>query len=82
MTEPLLSGGVVRREATMGPMMQRIQGAFGSSLPRLDVFATGLAPVVVVLILPRGGLRFGYGARQLDHRPSLTNQDKYDDSNG
>jgi hypothetical protein len=37
-----LAGGVVRREATTGPMMQRIQGAFGSSLPRLDVFATGI----------------------------------------
>ena len=44
----------------MGPMMQRIQGALGSSLPRLDGFAKGIAPFVAVLILPRGGLKFGY----------------------
>ena len=36
-----LAGGVVRREATRGPMMQRIQGLLGSSLLRLDGFATG-----------------------------------------
>jgi hypothetical protein len=41
-TEPRLAGGVVRRAATMGPMMQRIQGLVGSSFPRLDVFATGI----------------------------------------
>jgi len=50
-TEPRLAGGVGRPAATMGPMMQRIQGLFGLSLPysnpRLDAFATGsclLAP--------------------------------------
>ena len=44
-TEPRLAGGVGRDAATMGPMMQRIQGLFGLSLPyskpRLDAFATG-----------------------------------------
>ena len=65
-TEPRLAGGVVRRAATMGPMMQRIQGAFGSSLPRSDGLATGLAPLVPVLILPRPGLRFGYTTRRMD----------------
>jgi hypothetical protein len=44
----------------MGPMMQRIQGALGSSLPRLDGFAKGVAPLVASLILPRSGLKFGY----------------------
>ena len=50
-TGPRLAGGVGRHAATMGPMMQRIQGLFGLSLPysnpRLDAFATGsclLAP--------------------------------------
>ena len=32
-TEPRLAGGVGRDAATMGPMMQRIQGLFGLSLP-------------------------------------------------
>src|SRR5580704_15493285 len=67
-TEPRLAGGVVRREATMEPMMQRIQGAFGSSLPRSYGFATGIAPLLAVRILPPGGLRFGYTTHQRDGR--------------
>jgi len=67
----------------MGPMMQRIQGVFGSSLPRLDGFATGLAPLVAVLILPRGGLRLGYrtshpGYCFQDLRPALTSHGNAD----
>jgi hypothetical protein len=50
----------------MGPMMQRIQGLLGSSLPRMDAFATGIAPLVADLILPRGGLKFGYITRCRD----------------
>ncbi len=67
-TELRLAGGVVRREATTNPMMQRIQGAFGSSLLRSDGLATGIAPLVAVLILPRSGLRFGYTTRRRDCR--------------
>ena len=67
-TEPRLAGGVGRHAATMGPMMQRIQGAFGSSLPRSDGFAIGIAPLVAVLILPRSGLRFGYTTRRRNCR--------------
>src|SRR5258706_15106153 len=62
-TEPRLAGGVVRRDATMGPMMQRIHGLVGSSLPRLDVLATGIDLLSPVLILPRGELKFGYTTR-------------------
>src|SRR6266567_239733 len=52
-------------------MMQRIQGAFGSSLPRSDGFAIGIAPLVAVLILPRSGLRFGYTTRRRNCRSRL-----------
>jgi hypothetical protein len=59
-TEPRRSGGVVLRAATMGPMMQRSQGLLGSSLSRLDAFATGIDLFSPARILPRGGLKFGY----------------------
>jgi hypothetical protein len=55
-----LAGGVVRREATTKPMMQRIQGLLGSSLPRLDGVATGLDLLLPFFILPHRGLKFGY----------------------
>jgi hypothetical protein len=51
-TECRLAGGVVRREATRKPMMQRIQGLVGSSLPRLDGVATVFIPLVAVLYPP------------------------------
>jgi hypothetical protein len=51
-TDFRLAGGVVRREATAKPMMQRIHGLLGSSLPRLEGVATGFVPLVAVLYPP------------------------------